>query len=967
MFVCLTETPVNHPAWSVRDDGVVLRDGTPFFPISIYSVMGCPANGNDVGRGVRELKENGFNLVGTYLTAGSAAADELFAACAANGVAVHVQPAPAEGADREATLFRNVLAGRTSPATLGWETGDDTGLHRTPDAMRRDYGICRAVDPTALVTQSDICQYDGRYEPYVPWTDVFKVENYPIYETTPQPDELPRMRRDLGFAFGDLGRSGQMRRGIWSIVQSFVGWSQWHRYPSVEELRAMTWLAVASGANGISYYTYFSYNGDGATSSPERLRELFQVTRELSGYADDLVAADAPEQPAVMVRSGARKDYFSAPPVVCRLKASGLLVAVSTSEEPVVATFVLPSGKSFDAAFARNGVLIRRVALPTVTTGATVAAGAAEGDPSDDLIGWWRVRPATNGSTFEPSDLVNEIHAGRTASAVNHQVADGAFPSVPVAHVSADITCMGHVTRFSEPCLWFPQPTNYTAEGTCVANRQNVVVPVDDVDIRPRDPCTFVIRMKYRGAVSANAAGGQDQKTVCAFDYSYGENRGWRLYLRPDGANWFYPALYVGGKDVSFSQEFTAAKDQWFDIGVSMEPDVPKVNQTRVVFYVWKPFDAQSDRKAVDSTLYVQTNVVNSVSGLSDRLRRTMLLGSNAGSSAYGPATEASEAFRGLIHGMKLYRRALSIAEFKQACAPTSCPTWSAGVRNGSCDEFADEDPAAVFEPQTMGWSRMRKTLTDAAPSVTIRYALPDVRDFAVPCVLEIVPAVTDVPFGGRLAVTANGRPVETFRPKAGEPHLVWIDADLRTAGAPSGTLTVTLERVGSGTGTVAFDCIRLGGGWALGRRDEKYDELCGWGHDYLFNCYYIAKDEPSQAFPVMYVKNGNDDRMNHAELVFPVPDATAASCAFVLTTRLLGNCGQTSFYVNGEYLSSHQNAAYKETFSVAIPKGTLRGGLNEIRMVLDSIDLTGGTLVDYMVLEPVRSWQEGGLSVILR
>ena len=63
------EPPQGVPHVTLRDDGVTLVDGKPFFPVGIYGVMKREYNGFDFDRGLRELAAGGFNLVHSY-TAG---------------------------------------------------------------------------------------------------------------------------------------------------------------------------------------------------------------------------------------------------------------------------------------------------------------------------------------------------------------------------------------------------------------------------------------------------------------------------------------------------------------------------------------------------------------------------------------------------------------------------------------------------------------------------------------------------------------------------------------------------------------------------------------------------------------------------------------------------------------------------------------------------------------------------------
>jgi len=160
-------------------------------------------------------------------------------------------------------------------------------------------------------------------------------------------------------AYGDLRTGGAKTPCVVPLVQSFCGWKHWKRYPTKEELRAMTFLAIACRARGIAYYTYeASKNGIGATSAPERFEELSDISREVSALSPHLVSRDAAVQPKVRIVEGPKKAPYGFPSITSLLKESGLLVAVNISTEPVKAVLSLPDGRNREISLARNGVFV---------------------------------------------------------------------------------------------------------------------------------------------------------------------------------------------------------------------------------------------------------------------------------------------------------------------------------------------------------------------------------------------------------------------------------------------------------------------------------------------------------------------------------------------------------------------------------------------------------------------------------
>jgi hypothetical protein len=149
-----------------------------------------------------------------------------------------------------------------------------------------------------------------------------------------------------------------------AMPQSFKGFGRWARFPSVDELRAMTFISLACRARGLVYYTYHSKGENkGAFSDPEYRRIFTSVAKEVSPLLPSLVMRDADRQPTVETVAGPAKNVLGSASVRCLLKEDGLLVAANTSHEEVKAKIKLPTGNSIECAFPRNGTLVKRIEM----------------------------------------------------------------------------------------------------------------------------------------------------------------------------------------------------------------------------------------------------------------------------------------------------------------------------------------------------------------------------------------------------------------------------------------------------------------------------------------------------------------------------------------------------------------------------------------------------------------------------
>ena len=374
-FICFTKGKIAHEKVTVRDDGMILCDGKPFFPIGIASVNALPFNGNDMDRAVRELKEAGCNMLSNYgrmFYDKERAAERLVAACDREGIKVKLEPAPRKvpKAMRDGLVRKTVFAGRSHPSVISWTIGDDTSAHRTPEELARDYNVIHAVDPDVIADHADASSVNGPLASFAPWTDMFLCELYPMRKETAQPDEMAQLQKHIGIAYDDLRKGGAKAPCVVAIIQSFSGWGAWKRYPAAEEIRAMTFLALACRARGIRYYTYASSkNGNGVTSSPERFAEFTRITREVSALSPQLVTRDATVQPTVTITDGPQKAAFGFCSVTALLKECGLLIAVNIAPEPVKAVLSLPDGHKQEVSLARNGVYVGQFVQPKMLEG----------------------------------------------------------------------------------------------------------------------------------------------------------------------------------------------------------------------------------------------------------------------------------------------------------------------------------------------------------------------------------------------------------------------------------------------------------------------------------------------------------------------------------------------------------------------------------------------------------------------
>lgn len=339
--------PPSGPRYTLREDGMTLIDGKPFFPIGVYGVRKREFNGFSFDKAFRDLKEGGFNFAHTY--AGAYAKDFLEASLK-HDFKLWV------GCYKLNSSFMN--KGRYTPNILAWYLGDDTSEHATAQQVRDLHDSVTAVDPTRIT-----CQADGvrpfwqmtKYARFVTATDVYMPEIYPIRAQAGHPSdvtcvadvifEMHRVKRDMAM-FGN----GKVR-ACWPILQWFKGWGNWHHFPSREQLFATSFASIVHGANGITWYTYGGLydkktgkSNEGITSSPERWRAICDLAGWLKELSPVLLSVPCEQPAGAEILEGPAKDAHGTTSVTALLKrheGKAYLIAVNAAYAEVRARFRL--------------------------------------------------------------------------------------------------------------------------------------------------------------------------------------------------------------------------------------------------------------------------------------------------------------------------------------------------------------------------------------------------------------------------------------------------------------------------------------------------------------------------------------------------------------------------------------------------------------------------------------------------
>lgn len=323
-------------------DGYLLVDGEPFFAIGMYSV------------GTRDLPavaEAGFNLVHTYGWEGQSTFDggrEWLDTCHDHGMKAlvglyrpPVKESRFEGAIRRIEQFRD------HPALLAWHTMDEPGWEKEGDRgdlyMPAAYEVCREHDPDHPVT-AVFCHFaDPKL--FIDTVDIVQADYYPIPPIPANWFSGTGLRGIKQYA--DITRDVSGGEAPFWYVAQFFDYSvskeqsheipeEWQRGPTPTEIRAMTYMAVASGARGVLYWSLSRAMGTDwhrdSLSRVERWNALVQVVAELHELMPVLTSTERE-----IIRQRDR--------VVSMVKSDGedtWLIACNYERTPTEASLVIP-------------------------------------------------------------------------------------------------------------------------------------------------------------------------------------------------------------------------------------------------------------------------------------------------------------------------------------------------------------------------------------------------------------------------------------------------------------------------------------------------------------------------------------------------------------------------------------------------------------------------------------------------
>jgi hypothetical protein len=509
---------------------------------------------------------------------------------------------------------------------------------------------------------------------------------------------------------------------------------------------------------------------------------------------------------------------------------------------------------------------------------------------------------------------------------------------------------------------------------------------------------TVFVRIKWDGARFKYSGNYNYNVPIYANNYNDSSGAGWVVGLRcfdSGTSNRFHPYFCFGDQEIGFhytnfateaeknnAKYFVIYKDKWYDVVYSFKTIEEDGTKKITAAALYRSNDTGSSARNHTYKILPQKKITTKWSMYENSVFAPHIgfhrgLGGAGGSDGFRDAGK-DDAFPGVIHEVKVYNRYMSEGEMMQ-CLGTEEPICSIGSKNGSADEFRDDDAAEVFEPETMSWSRMRKTLNAQNPSVSIKCAIqPYERN--LPRLVEIKflkdAGVTGESIRldmngnkiGRLNIPVDGI-VRFFIPAA---KFAKLAVDEETGKCP---VVFTLTRKGEMNGDLCFDALSIDGAWQLGKADNTKSEFAEGNGNYNNYVSHVGQNDLSKAYPNIF--GASSEAYRNFDLHFAIGEFLALNCDYRFIVKSCGNNGAAlKLYLN-DMTSSYIDFGVNEignAVTSTIPAGTFSSGGNVIRLrhaEVDNVRTNTWVGFDYFRLEPIipEGWRNSdeGITVKVR
>lgn len=332
----------------------LILDGKPFFPLGLYFGSVKPEDAQRLGK-------SSFNCIMPYHPISRESLDLLYA----NGIRtiysvkdLYEGLAVKSDAEGRQKTIEKVNALKDHPGIMAWYINDELPLTML-DVLAEHRDLVESLDP-GRPTWVVLYQVN-EIRSYIPTFDVVGTDPYPL------PDKPISLAWDWS---RKTNRAVFHRHATWQVPQIF-NWANYRKdaagqrnsyTPSYEEMRAMVWMNIAGGANGIVCYSYFDLQRDDALPEDDNATKKAKFEKRWADVAKiaDEVAACIPTLLSIEKTMNVVNTDGETSPIASRCYGKDgktHLLLVNTSKEPQKGTFALPKKAVLTSKSGKKGNL----------------------------------------------------------------------------------------------------------------------------------------------------------------------------------------------------------------------------------------------------------------------------------------------------------------------------------------------------------------------------------------------------------------------------------------------------------------------------------------------------------------------------------------------------------------------------------------------------------------------------------
>ena len=428
------------------------------------------------------------------------------------------------------------------------------------------------------------------------------------------------------------------------------------------------------------------------------------------------------------------------------------------------------------------------------------AGSPVEGDVFADAIRWNRdiVDRDGNGCLFDSDDIgtvstefPDAFHAAVQGSNAGIWQKSG-MKSVKASNFAIEpvsVKCpAAGVTLENENCLRFVSPSFTNEQGSVRASYSEIAATLPPVTNTLGH--SGIIRIRFDGFVNPASP----RSEIFSVGYDWTNDRGTGLGI--DGSR--HIVAYCGRATLYFAlpegqEPFRAG--EWMDLGYTMSNGWCRVFVQR------------------EGGGFLSLGAQNSHSTGSGTAQTTLHLGTSNNYAAY--QEEKYVGFRGLVHQIAVWRRALTEDEVMSAFAWPRRDLFRLGAANGTSYDFAGTEDVFTI-PENGAFHDAKPTIMTSGGTYTVKFSVPS-DQVNKNQLLRVV--TTQASSDAVLSVELNGKSVFYFNKEREKIEtLVAASGEISEFGVhksflKEGENVLVLKRVDANDGALEFDALSLGNG----------------------------------------------------------------------------------------------------------------------------------------------------------